>query len=170
MHLPDFLKKSWMKKITIRPTKIEEIPRILEIILETYKPITTLLGRTPGALDETEDSLKERMAKNELYTVLYDQEVIGTFTLSYNQAHQLLEVRRVAVCSEKQNQGIGSYIMLSAEHVARSMGEKKVMIETYEDHQQLVDFYLHRGYKVFTKRVNRGNVILLMEKSLWRDD
>ncbi|MBD3189924.1 MAG: GNAT family N-acetyltransferase [Candidatus Heimdallarchaeota archaeon] len=170
MYLPDFLKEPWMKRITIRPTQTEEIPAILEIILETYKPITALLGRTPGALDETESSLKQRMDNNELYTVLFDQEVIGTFTISYNQAHQLMEVRRVAICSEKQNRGIGSYIMLSAEHLVRLMGEKRLMIETYEDHQQLMDFYLHRGYKVFKKRVNRGNVILLMEKSLWRED
>lgn len=170
MYLPDFLKEEWLQKVTIRIPKLKEAKQIKDLIIAAYSPMEPILGRKPRGMLETIDKVKERIHKNTIYVAIYKNEIIGTFTLEYNELYDLLEVQKVAVRPDMQNRGLGSFMIESAEHIARELEERKLMVETYEDHKQLVDFYLQRGYKVFKKRMSKGNVILLMEKKLWRED
>ena len=170
MHLPDFLKEEWMKKTVIRLSKKEEISIIKEIIVEAYAPIEPILGRKPRGMLETEEKVQERVENNTVYSVLYEGKLIGTFTIKENTNFGLMEVQKIAIREDMQNKGFGSFIVESAEHLIRLMEKKKIIVETYEDHKQLVDFYLHRGYKIFHKRMRKGNVVLIMEKNLWRED
>ncbi len=170
MHLPDFLKEEWMKKTEIRLSKKEEIPILKEIIVEAYTPIEPILGRKPRGMQETEEKVQERVENNTVYSVLYEGKLIGTFTIKENTNFGLMEVQKIAIREEMQNKGLGSFIVESVEHLIRLMEKKKIIVETYEDHMQLVDFYLHRGYKIFHKRMRKGNVVLVMEKNLWRED
>ena len=170
MHLPDFLKEDWMKKTEIRLSKREEIPALKEIIVEAYTPIEPILGRKPRGMLETEEKLLERVENQTVYSVLFEKELIGTFTIKENTNFGLMEVQKVAIKSEIQNRGFGSFIMETAEHLVRLMEKKKVIVETYADHKQLVDFYFHRGYKVFHERMRKGNIVFVMEKNLWRED
>jgi GNAT superfamily N-acetyltransferase len=170
MHLPDFLKDEWLREVTIQIPKPEEAAQISELIVLAYTPIEPILGRKPRGMLETPEKVTERITRKSVYAVYYRNEIIGTFTMEKNEDYNLLEVQKVAIRSDMQNKGLGTYIMESTEHMARELEERKIMVETYEDHKQLVDFYLHRGYKVFKKRMSKGNVILLMEKKLWRED
>lgn len=170
MHLPDFLKEDWMKKTEIRLSKKEEIPVLKEIIVEAYTPIEPILGRKPRGMLETEEKIQERVENNTIYSVLYEGKLIGTFTIKENTNFGLMEVQKIAIREEMQNKGFGSYIVESAEHLIRLMEKKKIIVETYEDHKQLVDFYLHRDYKVIHKRMRKCNVVIVMEKNLWRED
>ena len=170
MHLPDFLKEEWMKKTVIRLSKKEEISIIKEISVEAYAPIEPILGRKPRGMLETEEKVQERVENNTVYSVLYEGKLIGTFTIKENTNFGLMEVQKIAIREDMQNKGFGSFIVESAEHLIRLMEKKKIIVETYEDHKQLVDFYLHRGYKIFHKRMRKGNVVLIMEKNLWRED
>jgi N-acetylglutamate synthase-like GNAT family acetyltransferase len=170
MHLPDFLKEEWMKKTEIRHSEKEEIPILKEIIVKAYTPIEPILGRKPRGMLETEEKIQERVENKTVYSILYEGKLIGTFTIKENTNFGLMEVQKVAIKEEMQDKGFGSFIMETAEHLIRLMEKKKVIVETYEDHKQLVEFYLHRGYKVFHKRMRKGNVVLVMEKNLWRED
>jgi GNAT superfamily N-acetyltransferase len=170
MHLPDFLKEDWMKKTEIRHSIQEEIPVLKKIIVEAYTPIEPILGRKPRGMLETEEKILERVENQTVYSVLYEEELIGTFTIKENTNFGLMEVQKIAIRGDMQNRGFGSFIMETAEHLIRLMEKKKIIVETYEDHKQLVDFYLHRGYKVFHKRLRKGNIVLVMEKNLWRED
>ncbi len=170
MHLPDFLKEEWMKKTEIRLSKKEEIPVLKEIIVEAYTPIEPILGRKPRGMLETEEKIQERVENKTVYSVLYEGKLIGTFTIKENSNFGLMEAQKIAIRDNMQNKGFGSFIMESVEHLIRLMEKKKIIVETYEDHKQLVDFYLHRGYKTFHKRKRKGNVVLVMEKNLWRED
>lgn len=170
MHLPDFLKEEWMKKTEIRHSKKEEIPILKEIIVKAYSPIEPILGRKPRGMLETEEKLQERVENKTVYSVLYEGKLIGTFTIKENSNFGLMEAQKIAIREDMQNKGFGSFIMESVEHLIRLMEKKKILVETYEDHKQLVDFYVHRGYKIFHKRMRKGNVVLVMEKNLWRED
>ncbi len=170
MHLPDFLKEEWMKKTEIRFSTIDEVSKIKEIIIEAYSPIEPILGRKPRGMLETEEKILERIKNQTIYSVLYDGELIGTFTIEENTDFGLMEVQKVAIRKDMQNRGFGSYIMESTEHLIRLMEKKKVMVETYADHKRLVDFYLHRGYKIIHERMSKGNIVYIMEKKLWRED
>jgi N-acetylglutamate synthase-like GNAT family acetyltransferase len=170
MHLPDFLKEEWMKKTEIRHSTREEIPVLKKIIVEAYTPIEPLLARKTRGMLATEEKILERLENKTVYSVLYEGKLFGTFTIKENTNFGLMEVQKIAIKVDIQNKGFGSYIMESAEHIVRLMEKKKIIAETYEDHKQLVDFYLHRGYKVFHKRMRKGNVVLVMEKNLWRED
>lgn len=170
MHLPDFLKEEWMKKTEIRHSKKEEIPILKELIVEAYTPIEPLLGRKPRGMLETEEKVQERVENKTVYSVLFEGKLIGTFTIKENSNFGLMEVQKIAIREDMQNKGFGSFIVESAEHLIRLMEKKKIIVETYEDHKQLVEFYLHRGYKVFHKRMRKGNIVLVMEKNLWRED
>lgn len=170
MHLPDFLKEEWMKKTEIRLSKKEEIPVLKEIIVEAYTPIEPILGRKPRGMLETEEKVQERVENKTVYSVLYEGKLIGTFTIKENSNFGLMEAQKIAIRDNMQNKGFGSFIMESIEHLIRLMEKKKIIVETYEDHKQLVDFYLHRGYKIFHKRMRKGNIVLVMEKNLWRED
>lgn len=164
------MKKDWMRKTEIRKAIIDDTPSILEIILAAYAPIEPILGRKPRGLLETEEKINERIEKGTLYTVLYENDIIGTFTIDKNERVGIMEIQKVAVRPDMQNKGFGTYIMESAEHLVRLMGEKMVVVETYQDVTQLVDFYLHRNYKTISERERKGNIVLLMEKKLWRED
>jgi len=170
MHLPDFMKNEFQKKIDIRLSTLDEVPKLKEIIVEAYTPIESILGRKPRGMLETEEKVQTRVLNKTIYSVLFEGELIGTFTIEKNEEEQLMEVQKVALITEMQAKGIGSYIMESVEHLVRLMGEKEVMIETYEDHKQLVDFYVHRGYKTFDQMLRKGNIVLMMKKRLWRED
>ena len=170
MHLPDFMKEEWMKRIEIRLSIIKEVPLLKQIIVDAYTPIESILGRKPRGMLETEEKVLERIENKTIYSVLFDGELIGTFTLKFNENYRLLEIQKIAIKDDMQNKGIGSFIMDTAEHLARLKNEKKIMIQTYEDHKQLVDFYMHRNYKTFAAKIRKGNNVLMMEKNLWRDD
>ncbi|MHA1243068.1 MAG: GNAT family N-acetyltransferase [Candidatus Heimdallarchaeota archaeon] len=170
MHLPDFLKEDWMKDIEIRLTINEDTPVLLEIIHAAYAPLESILGRKPRGLRETDDGLQERIEKKTLYSVLLKDELIATFTLARSRQYELMEISKVAIHPNNQNKGLGTFVMESAEQLVRLMEEKKVYVQTYADNEQLVSFYLHREYKIFRKRVIRGNMIMHMEKKLWRED
>ena len=170
MHLPDFLKDDWMKEIEIRLTINEDTPVLLEIIHAAYAPLESILGRKPRGLRETDDGLQERIEKKTLYSVLLKDELIATFTLARSRQYELMEISKVAIHPDNQNKGLGTFVMESAEQLVRLMEEKNVYVQTYADNEQLVNFYLHRGYKIFRKRVIRGNMIMHMEKKLWRED
>ncbi|MBK5113003.1 MAG: GNAT family N-acetyltransferase [Candidatus Heimdallarchaeota archaeon] len=159
-----------MKKTEIRFSTEEEIPVLKKIIVEAYTPIEPILGRKPRGMLETEEKILERVENQTVYSVLYEEELIGTFTIKENTNFGLMEVQKIAIRGDMQNRGFGSFIMETAEHLIRLMEKKKIIVETYEDHKQLVDFYLHRGYKVFHKRLRKGNIVLVMEKNLWRED
>ncbi|HUU78961.1 MAG TPA: GNAT family N-acetyltransferase [candidate division Zixibacteria bacterium] len=170
MHLPDFLKEDWMKKTDIRLSTDDEIASLLEIIITAYTPIEFILGRKPRGMLETSEKIKERIDNGTIYSILFEGELIGTFTIKRNEKYNLMEVQKVAVKQKMQNKGFGSFIMETAEHLVRLMEERKIIIETYEDHKQLVDFYLHRGYKTIDQKERKGNIVLTMEKKLWRED
>ncbi len=159
-----------MKKIEIRHSNIKEVPQIKKLIVEAYTPIEPILGREPRGMLESEEKVTERVKNKTVYSVLFNGELIGTFTIKRSSKDNLMEVQKVAVKEDMQNKGIGTYIMDSAEQLIRLMEEKKVVIETYEDHKQLLDFYLHRGYKVKDQMLRKGNIVLIMEKNLWRED
>ena len=170
MHLPDFIKEDWMKKTEIRLSTHEEVPQLKELIVNAYTPIEHILGRKPRGMKETEEKILERIDKKTIYSVIYEGELIATFSLKYNEKYELMEAFKVAVKSEIQNKGFGSYIMETTEHLVRLMEKRKLMIQTYEDHTQLVEFYTHRGYKTFHQVDRYGNNVLMMEKKLWRED
>ena len=170
MHLPDFLKEDWMKEVEIRLSKEEEIPVLLDIIIRAYSPIEKILGRKPRGMLETEEKMLERIAEKTLYSVLFEEELIGTFTIKRSKRYGRIEIQKVAIKPELQNKGFGTFVMESAEQLVRLMEEKTVLVQTYEDHKKLVDFYLHRQYKIIDQWENRGNIIFIMEKKLWRED
>ena len=170
MHLEDWMKEDWMKKTEIRLAKREEVTTIKELIVLAYTPIEPILGRKPRGMLETEEKVIERIDKKTVYSVLFEDKLMGTFTIKHNERYDLMEVQKIAIEPDMQNKGFGSYIMESTEHLVRGMDQRKIMIQTYEDHKQLVDFYLHRVYKTFDTRDRKGNVVLMMEKKLWRED
>ncbi len=170
MNWPDFMKEDWMKKVDIRLSVETEATKLAQLIVEAYTPIEPILGRKPRGMLETKEKVLERIAKQTIYSVLFDNELVGTFTIERNEKWGLVEIQKVAIIATIQNKGLGTYIMESAEHLVRLMGEKKAMIETYADHKQLVDFYLHRGYKTFDQMERFGNIVYIMEKKLWRED
>jgi GNAT superfamily N-acetyltransferase len=159
-------KESLSDLIEINYSKKQEVPILLKIIHQAYKPITSILGRKPRGLLETKENLLVRVKEQTIYSVKKNSTLIGTFTLKKNQKHLKYELQKVAIEKEYQNKGIGSFIVNYAEELVRKKGKNSIIIETYQDHKQLVDFYIHRGYTTIHKRVNKGNVILLMEKSL----
>ena len=91
MHLPDFLKEEWMKKTEIRHSKKEEIPILKEIIVKAYTPIEPILGRKPRGMLETEEKIQERIENKTVYSVLYEGQLIGTFTIKENSNFGLME-------------------------------------------------------------------------------
>lgn len=170
MNLPDFLKKDWMKKVDIRLAVEEEAPKLTQIIIEAYTPLEPILGRKPRGMLETEEQVLERVAEKSIYSVLYDKDLVGTFTIKPSKQWEHMEIQKVAIVTHMQNKGLGTYIMESAEHLLRLMEERKALIQTYADHKQLVDFYLHRGYKIIDQMDRKGNIVYIMEKRLWRED
>ncbi len=170
MHTPDFLKEDWMKETEIRLSILEEVRTLLDIIVTAYTPIETILGRKPRGMLETEEKILERIENKTIYSVLYKSKVIGTFTIKLKESHNVMEIQKVAIIASMQNKGFGSYIIDSAEQMLRKREERVVVVETYGDHQKLVDFYKHREYKIIGERMRKGNIVYLMQKKLWRED
>jgi len=163
-------KIDWQKEVEIRPAKKEEAQALKELIVTAYTPIEAILGRKPRGMLETEEKILKRIKNKSIFSVLYKNKLIGTFTIQLNEEFALLEISKVAVIAEMQNKGLGSYIMERAEQMVREKGQREVMIETYDDHTQLVNFYKHRSYQTFSSKVNKGNLVLRMKKRLLSEE
>ncbi|MCF2144201.1 MAG: GNAT family N-acetyltransferase [Candidatus Heimdallarchaeota archaeon] len=160
-------KIDWQKEAVIRPSTEEEAKNLKELIVTAYTPIEAILGRKPRGMLETEEKILERIRKRSIFSVYYKNRLVGTFTIQFNDEFGLIEISKVAIIAELQNKGLGTYLMDTAEQMLRERGERKVMIETYDDHKRLVNFYKHRGYQTFHSKVNKGNLVLMMEKELY---
>ncbi|MEA2071722.1 MAG: GNAT family N-acetyltransferase [Asgard group archaeon] len=161
----------WREKITIRLPKIIEAQDIAQLIVQAYSPIKPILGRKPRGMLETKENIEQRILEKNIFILEYENKVIiGTFTIKPNKKENLMELQKVAVRPTLQNKGIGSYIVECAEKkVKEEMNKKKLMVETYQDHKQLVDFYKHRGYEITGERWSKGNIVLKMVKNLSGD-
>ena len=124
-------------------------------------------------LEELESAYKTFLKDKKFKSLLknYMADYIGRATPLYFAEHLTealggarIYLKREDLChtgAHKVNNTIGQILL------AKKLNKKKIIAETYEDHKQLVDFYLHRGYKVFHKRLRKGNIVLIMEKNLW---
>ncbi len=73
-----------------------------------------------------------------------DDQVVGNVYVIYDPWNSF--IFRLAVRQEFREHGIGSRLMEAAELHLRQAGVKDVSLFVRSDHQELIDYYLKRGY------------------------
>lgn len=140
---------------------------ILEIVYGSDEYINSLdfrnaVFRQPWGLDIKDDNLEEDKAM-EMYGAYIEGKLIGTVFLT-EKSSKVAQIKTVGVRKDLHGIGLGNYLMLFVEDIARQRGYKKIylMARVYAE-----NFYKKLGYKSLSKPYNYKIIPHLdMEKEL----
>lgn len=82
---------------------------------------------------------------NSVYYIVYIENPVAWFRVDYNEDDSL-ELSMLQVKPTYHHQGIGKYILLIVEGLAKEKGLKKVVIHTTEDNHIAQKLYAFSGY------------------------
>ena len=104
-----------------------------------------------GFLDESKnpdlDDIAASYADGTFLVAWRDDEIIGTGAFKPHSAKQV-EIIRMSVKKELRRQGIGQQILDELCQRAAQAGYSKVILETTETWQDVIDFYLRYGFEI----------------------
>ncbi|UCE12751.1 MAG: GNAT family N-acetyltransferase [Candidatus Heimdallarchaeota archaeon] len=146
----------------------EDLPVIVDIIKKAYNPMTKILSRPPGALDNTAEKVDHAFKNNQLYTLRNKQNLIGTFSLIETE-EQSVKLFHLAIKPEFQNQGIGSQTVKEIIKMVQNQDHqpvKSLELEIYSRIPRLFQFYKKFEFVQKSEKVIRGVKILILTKKL----
>ncbi|UCG00881.1 MAG: GNAT family N-acetyltransferase [Candidatus Heimdallarchaeota archaeon] len=151
-----------------RIAKEGDLPYIEKIIHEAYQPILEALSRPPGALESTEEKLRDAHRNNQLYGIYKVKEgLIGTFTLIPTN-RKTVKISHFAIKPHFQNQGIGSMVLQELVKMIQFHMPKvnSIYLEIYSKIPSHYQFYKRFGFSKIGEKHIRGETILILSKSL----
>lgn len=148
---------------------VEEITGLLHL---AYKKLS-LAGLKYLASHQATAITKQRIEKGKCFLALSRDKIIGTITYYspyscsgcewYDQP-EVASYGQFAVHPEFQGKGIGNALIKIAEYLAKKDNAKEITVDTSERAQNLIDFYMKRGYRLVGyaqwKEVNYKSVLL----------
>lgn len=145
----------------------EDLPLIISIIREAYKPMTNILSRFPGALENTAEKVNLAFKNNQLYAVKNEKQILlGTFSLAETK-EESVKLFHLAIKPEFQNQGIGSWSVEEIINKVKNEGNHPAIeLEVYSQIPRLFQFYKKFGFVQKSEKKIRGVRILILIKKL----
>ena len=151
-----------------RIAKEGNIPYIEKIIHEAYEPILKALSRTPGALENTGEKLRDAHRNNQLYGIYKVKEgLIRTFYL-ISTNRKTVKISHFAIKPHFQKQGIGSWTIQELVKMIQFHMPKinSINLEIYSKIPSHNRFYRRFGFSQIGEKHIRGETILILSKPL----
>lgn len=163
--------------VEVDDTNIEYVVEILNESYRSGRGWTSEKMLVSGDRASKEILTKELNHGYKYYLFMSDQKCIGCFSLF--KKDQSVEIGGLCIKPKYQNNGFGKILLESAESMAREIsGIQKLILSVLKPRNELIDFYLRRGYMVADKTypfpVHRGvgkplNIdlqVVVLEKSV----
>ncbi len=139
-------------------------PICREIIQKAYYSGKKLMTRDPKVLLKSEDYFVHLSKEKRLFLILYNQSIIGTFTLTVHRTKA--ELQYLAILPEYQNQSLGSKAVSWVESFLLNKKITLIRLETYNKWEKTNKFYRHHGFHVVDSFEKENEKILVWEKKL----
>ena len=134
--------------ITIRIAQLTDIDEIYLILLKAFEPYNNrYTNRAYNATVMSPDEIKNRILgkKYEIFVVMKNTQIIGTFSISKKGQDQLY-LRSMAVHPDYQRRGIGLYILEEINKLAKRKSIKTISLDTAKPLKRAIKFYKKFGF------------------------
>lgn len=134
-----------MLDFIIRDSKPEDLDFILELVEETFKEH---IMKTHGKwnLNEQREYWQNNLDPAYHKIIESNKDPIGIYAVSRRQDEIVLDL--IFLLPEYQGQGIGSHLL--AELINESkQGRNPLRLRSLRSNQAAIDFYLHKGFKIY---------------------
>ena len=141
--------------LTFRTAKLSEGEEVGRIIRAAFTPYVRALGRewpaegSAGYAEAWERFLGE-LERGDVYVALYGEQMVGA--VRTRPQGNGLYIQQIAVDPSRQGTGVGSWLLVRIEEVARSRGLGGLSLETAEMAEANIRLYRRHGFEI----VGRG--------------
>jgi ribosomal protein S18 acetylase RimI-like enzyme len=156
-----------MDNLIIRDATEADAAMLADLIRAAFEPYRDQLDPPPGALQETESSLRAWLATGGAVLVLVDGRAVGCVLSQRREDHVTLS--RLAVLPEFRGQGLGRTLVARVEERALAIGVAKARRGVRLSLPRLMAFYDRLGYRPIAFRTHSGMpypTYLILEKDL----
>jgi putative acetyltransferase len=133
-----------LPEITILPFKPANQTEAKSIILNGLKEHW---GTLDHAKNPDLDDIATSYAVGLFLVALKDGHVVGTGAI-HPKSNEIAEITRMSVAASLRRKGIGKLILEKLCDHARSIGCRKVILETTETWQEVIAFYQRSGFQI----------------------
>lgn len=127
-------------------------------------------GLNFSAATATEEQVRERLKRHEVYVLRRNDRITGTITLRTKQDEQGVAayVNALAIDPDVQRSGLGGAMLEHAEREAVRRGLTRMRLDTAKPAVQLIRWYERRGYRVVDEVHWQGKTYnsIVLEKAL----
>lgn len=99
----------------------------------------------------TKEMLEEDIQHNNLYKVVYEDNLIATFSMKHLEENETILIKsdvnylyRIAILPENQGKGVGKEIL---NYCFKNLNERDIYLDCWAGNDRLKDFYLKEGLK-----------------------
>lgn len=146
-------------KITIQKCVFEDLRKLQAISIETFtdtfrdqnsaENLNAYLERAFN-LEQLEQELANPFSQ--FFFVYFNQEVAGYLKVNTNDAQsevigdESLEIERIYIKKNFQNQGLGKHLLNKAIDTAMELEKKKIWLGVWEHNKNAISFYVRMGF------------------------
>ncbi len=132
----------------------DSVEELTDLLHRAYKRLKDM-GLNFEATHQDAEKTRKLLNKGICFVLTENDKLVGTILYHLKQHKDAPELYydkdvvlfgKFAVDPGYQNQGLGSLLMDFIEDFARSNGKKKIILDTSEKAQHLIDYYSKRGY------------------------
>lgn len=103
--------------------------------------------------DETKEAIERYIHVSDVFILEIAGVVSGVYAL-YSEDNVEIEIKNIAVITDLQGIGIGSFLLNDAIRRSKEAGYKTIIVGTPESSNILLQFYEKSGFKKYDKRIN----------------
>ncbi len=98
--------------------------------------------------DETKEAINKYILYSEIFVMENYEEIIALYALKSNNIEQI-EIKNIAVKTEFQGKGIGSFLLNDAYERAKTLGFKSLLIDTGDGSSRQLALYQRKGFQKY---------------------
>jgi GNAT superfamily N-acetyltransferase len=138
--------KPAVNELSVRPATEEDCQALVELYRDAYGRLATL-GFPTTIAEADREMVRSWFEDAELYVLPDDDRIVGGVRIRPGADDHIPQIGRIAVASEASGDGLGSFLLRSAEQRLRDRGHDQVRLGTFVEHPFLPEMYYSRGYE-----------------------
>jgi ribosomal protein S18 acetylase RimI-like enzyme len=137
--------------LTFRTAMLSEGEEVGRVIRAAFTPYVRALGRELPAdgsarFAEERERFAAELERGEVYVALDGEQIVGAVRTKPQE--NALYIHQIAVDPSRQGTGVGSWLLVRIDEVARSRGLGSLSLETAEMAETNVRLYRRHGFEI----------------------
>lgn len=149
----------------VRKAIAEDAPYIYAITKDVFKGYQEQVGisSTIAALNETVEDIIKDIETKEVFTALYNGQVVGSVRIEVKE-DKTAYLSRFGVHLDFQNKGVGKILMNAVDNGMEALSVTSLSLHTASKMLSLVRFYYGRGFYIESTTNDKGYIRALLCK------